>query len=352
MWSRRCIAIALLAALGPTGCSKDTTGPGPASPTRSYVMGFSWFPPRPELPLALQVVDLWAPRADAALLLTSPPWDSLLAGRDPSALVASNQLGLANHFRSKGLRVIVSVDPTNGLDRRADAPELVAAGRSLSEPAVQALYRDFVVAIDTLVQPDWLGVASETNFVRAIAPPALYAGVVQAANLAATAVRAVDANARLFVTIQVEIAWGRPAGSYVGIAPDRTDFAFVHGWGLSSFPYLGGFVDPESLPPDYYSRLVEGAPLPLFVIEGGWTSETVVGIPSTPGLQRRYIRRQAQILDAAAAIGWFQINFTDLDVSAWPAGIEPFSRLGLVTTSLDPKPALAVWDSIVALPRP
>jgi hypothetical protein len=250
------------------------------------------------------------------------------------------------------LRVIVSVDPTNGLDRGSDAPELVANGRSLAEPAVQQIYRDFVVALDTLVRPDWLGVASETNLVRASAPPALYAGLVQAANAAATAVRSADASRLLYVTVQVEVAWGRPSGSYVGVAQDRTDFPFVHAWGLSSFPYLGGYAAPESLPANYYSRLVESAPLPLLVIEGGWPSDTSAGIPSTPAIQRRYITRQARLLATAAAIGWFQISFTDLDVAAWSPGVEPFSRLGLVTTALQPKPALAVWDSAFALVPP
>jgi hypothetical protein len=333
------------------GCAKSATEPVPEA-ARTYVMGFSWFPPRPELPLALQVIEHWLPRADAALLLTSPPWDSLLAGHDPSALVRANQLGLAEHYRSRGLRLVVSVDPTNGLDRATDAPELVAAGRSLAEPAVQELYREFVVALDTLVRPEWLAIASETNLVRAIAPDSLYSGLQAAANQAALAIRAVDGNVKLFITVQVEVAWGRPAGGFAGVTTDRADFPFTQALGLSSFPYLGGTAAPESLPLDYYSRLADPDEVPLLVIEGGWPSEPVAGIPSTPDLQRRYLARHAQLLGAGRARAWFQINFTDLEVAAWPAGIEPFSRLGLVTTSFAPKPALAVWDSLFALQGP
>jgi hypothetical protein len=89
------------------------------------------------------------------------------------------------------------------------------------------------------------------------------------------------------------------------------------------------------------------------VLEGGWPSVAAGGVSSTPELQGRYIRRQAEILDAADAAAVFQITFTDLDLSAAPppAGsvLPLFAHLGLVDSVLAPKPALAVWDSVLAL---
>jgi hypothetical protein len=157
---------------------------------------------------------------------------------------------------------------------------------------------------------------------------------------------------KLFSTIQVETAWGRlvPAAGYVGIAQDRADFPFLQMLGLSSYPYLGGYSDPDSIPGDYYTRLTLGAPLPVMVIEGGWSSVTVAA-PSTLDMQRRYITRHARLLDAAAAIGWFQISFTDLDLTAWPPGVAPFSSVGLVDINLQPKPALSAWDAEFARRR-
>jgi hypothetical protein len=325
---------------------------------RTYRMGFSWFPPRPDLNLALAVINYWSVRADAGLIAVSPPWDSLLAGRPPDALVRNNELGLANYFRARGLRVIVSVDPTNGLDRSAEAPALVAAGRSLGEPAVQQLYRGYVTAMDTLIHPDYLGVASETNLVRAIAPASVYNAVVSAAGLAATSVAAHDTNVKIYTTVQVETAWGRlagPAGPYVGIAQDLADFGFDRALGLSSYPYLGGFTDPDSIPLDYYTRLQLGnaTQLPMLVIEGGWPSDTV-GVASTPQMQARYIARHAMIQDQAGTVAWFQITFTDLDEAAYgfpPGQLTPFSHLGLVDVNLAPKPALPAWDAVFARPR-
>jgi hypothetical protein len=350
--------LAVLAILLLAGCGGDKKSLfRPPAATRTYFMGFSSFPPRPSIQSIVATIDAFAPHSDAALIVTEPPWDSLLAGKAPDSLIRNNQVGLANYFRSKGLtRIVVSVDPTNGLDRSADSAPLVAAGRSLTEPAIQALFRAYVVAMDTLIHPQYLSVASETNLIRAAAPAPLYQAVKQVANDAYTDLRAHDATVKIFTTVQVEVAWGRSpgvSGPYVGIATDRTDFPFIQILGLSSYPYLAGFTLPDSVPLDYYSKLVEGNPLSEMVIEGGWSSDsTARWIPwSDPPIlnveiQRRYIARHAAILDQARAIGWFQITFTDLDLASlgFPASAAPFASLGLADVDLNPKPALSAWD--------
>ena len=350
-------AAAVLAGALVGGCSNGDHPTAPSGAARTYYMGFTSFAPRPDFNLAIVTINLWSRRADAALILTDPPWDSLLAGRAPDSLVRNNHLTLANYYRSRGFRVIVSVDPTNGLDRSAEAPKLVAAGRSLSEPAIQQLYRDYVTAVDTIIHPDYLGVASETNLIRAIAPVSLYNAVVQAAGVAATNVALVDSVVKLYTTVQVETAWGRlPAGPYVGINQDLADFGFIRALGLSSYPYLGGFADPDSIPLDYYTRLQLGnaTQLPMLVIEGGWSSDSVAGVPSDPQKQRRYIARHAALQDSARTRAWFQLTFTDIDEAAYgvpPGTLTPFAFLGLVDVNLNPKPALSAWDAVFTRPR-
>jgi hypothetical protein len=211
--------------------------------------------------------------------------------------------------------------------------------------------------MDTILRPDYLGIASETNLVRAAAPGTLYDALVRVANDAAADVRAVDPDVRLFASVQVETAWGvlGGGGAYAGIDRDRIDFPFLDALGLSSYPYLGGFAEPEDLPLDYYDRLDEGSPIPMLVIEGGWTSRSLGGgsIVSTPEKQRRYIGRHAAILDRAKAVGWFQITFTDLDSTYFPPGtiLPLFAYNGLVDQDLNPKPALSAWDAIFARRR-
>ena len=170
--------LAFAAVLTLAGCASDLTVP---AVTRSYRMGFTQIPPSADPILGFQSLEMWTRRADAGLILGEPPWDSLLAGIPADVLASRDALALATYYRAKGLRVWVSVDPTNGLDRSSDAAPLVAAGRSLVEPAIQQLFRDWVTAVDTLLHPDYLGVASETNLVRAAAPAALYGAVVQVA---------------------------------------------------------------------------------------------------------------------------------------------------------------------------
>lgn len=345
--------MALATALGLAfGCSTSSpTSPGTAA-VRTYRMGFSPIPPRPDFAAAVAAIQMWVPRSDAAILHYEAPWDSLLAGVPPDSIVTRELVPVAQYFRASGLSLVVLVDPTNGLDRSSDAAPLVAAGRSLTEPAIQQLLRAYVVTVDTLLGPDYLGLAAETNLIRAIAPPALYDAVRQVANDAAADVRAVDASVRLFVSVQVEVAWGRlvPPFTFVGIGQDRADFPFLQALGLSSYPYLGGWAQPADLPLDYYARLVAASPVPTLVVEGGWTSEPVVGIPSSPATQSEYLRKQATLLDEAGSIGVFQLTFTDIDTMSFPVppgtSVTPFAFLGLVDVNLSPKPSLAEWDRI------
>lgn len=330
------------------GCS-DTDG---APPTRTYRMGFSAIPPRNDLTVALASLNLWATRADAGIMHLSIPWTVLLGGTAAETEVRTVQLPLAQFYRGHGFALMVTLDPTDGLNRAQEDPALIAAGRSIADTAIQRLYRTYVTAIDTILHPDYLGLAAETNLIRAAAPDAVYAAVVTMTNDAAAEQRGLGTTSRLYVSVQVEVAWGRLAGAgpYVGIAQDRADFPFIDAIGLSSYPYLAGFADPADLPDDYYSRLVEPPQLAVMVVEGGWPSMSAGTFVTSPSKQAQYLHRQGQLLDRAAAIGVFQLTFTDIDLVASPpppGSILPlFATLGLVDTALIPKPSLASWDSL------
>ena len=329
-------------------------GGGPGTSARSFLMGFSPIPPKLELDLLLAGVNSFRRRSDAAILHQSVPWTVLLSGISADSAVRANELGLANLFRAYGLRVVVTVDATDGLARDREAPELVAAGRSITEPAIQALYRAYVRSIATLVQPDYLGLAAETNLIRAAAPDSVYDALVAMTNAAASDLATDGVVSRLYVSVQVEVAWGGlGGGGYQGIATDLVDFPFIEALGLSSYPYLGGIAVPEALPPNYYERLATESSLPVLVVEGGWPSTSVAGVTSTPAVQARYIARQMELLDAADAAAVFQLTYADLHPSIFPPGsiLPLFATLGLADTALAPKPALAVWDSAFARPR-
>ena len=351
-------AALLLVALAQASCG-DTmaavAGPG----KRSYRMGFAAVGPRPEVQSILDAVNLWTPRADIALVQMDVPWVALLADTGAALLVARDQLPLANLYRERSLPLLVMVEPANGLARDRESDALVALGRSIAEPAVQAAYQRYVLALDSLLHPEYLGLALETNLIREAAPARVYDALHTMLGATATALRARHTGARLLVSVQVDVAWGRlpPANGYRGIARDLADFPFLDVVGLSAYPYLAGFAAPEDVPADYYARIEAESRKGVLVTEGGWSSASVPGSESSPEEQARWIARQMQLADSARALAVLQIPFTDLDMSAWGGAtaesqtLALFSHLGLVDTQLRPKPALAVWDSVFKRPR-
>jgi hypothetical protein len=343
------LAVGILAL---AGCSHDE---GPAGPRRPYLMGFSAIPPSMDTALQIPTLQLAAQHSDAGLIQLSIPWDVLLIDTAAATEVRIVRLPLVNFYRATGKRIVVALDVTNGLDRSAEDPILVGLGRSITDTMIQRLYREYVAAVDSILKPDYMSLAAETNLIRLAAPQPVYDAVVTMTNDAANELLGRGTPTRLMVSVQVETAWGRLQGGnvFVGIAQDRADFPFLQALGLSSYPYLGGFSVPEDIPDDYYDRLVANQPLPVVVLEGGWPSVTVGPVSSTPALQTRYIRRQAQLLDHTNAKGVFQITFTDLANSLFPPGatLSLFANLGLVDTTLAPKPALATWDSLLSIPR-
>jgi hypothetical protein len=322
-------------------------------------MGFSALPPRNTLADALRTIDLWSTRADLAAIHDEPPYTELLSGTSPDTILQRDKVGLVDYYRSKGMQLMYMADLTDGLNRAQEAPQLRALGRSLAEPQVQQAVRDFLLAVSRILKPDYLGLAPETNLIR-LSAPAIYTSVKQVANTAAADLRAAGTTATLFVSVQVETAWGKfDNGPFVGIDTDRADFPFMQMIGLSSYPYLA-YVQPEDIPNDHYSRLQSSsAPLPMMVVEGGWPSASVGTMPgqvmSSPALQVRYVTRHAALLDSVSALGWTQLEFADIDPAAFPQPAPPslvlFVSLGYVDTQFAAKPALAQWDALYARPR-
>ncbi len=348
----RFVSTALLA-VGILGCGD---GAGPAPRPRPFLMGFSAIPPRMDAAIVVPAINLWAQRADAAIIHASPPWAAMLGGVAPAVAVDDVQVPLASYFRAKGLALVFTVDATDGLNRAAEAPELVTLGRSVTDTLVQRLYREWVYAVADKLRPEYLGLVAETNLIKAAAPDSVYQALVVMANAVASQIRDSALPSQLYVSVQVETAWGRltPGGADQGIAQDLRDFPFVQAIGLSSYPYLGGFAVPEDLPINYYSRLVAGTFLPVLVVEGGWPSITVGSVVSSPAVQARYITRQLALLDAAHARAVFQLTFYDLDltgVTLPPGSILPlFTHLGLADSAMHAKRALATWDGAFARP--
>lgn len=351
------VLCAILGTVTPLACSSDSDNPGgPNGATRTYHMGFSNFPAAPDTMSVRRTLELVLEHGDAAIMHLDVPWAELLAGNDADSLARANVRPLVNFYRASQLLVVIETDVTNGINRTAEAPALVALGRSLTEDTVQKLYESYVVALANETQPLYLGLASETNLIRLAGPPGVYDAIVNMTNAAAPKIHDVSPTS-LYVSVQVEVAWGRLGGpnTYVGIDQDLADFPFISALGLSTYPYLGGFAAPSAVPDDYFARLANSAVLPVLVTEGGWSSADIGAIHSSPDLQASWIRRASELLDAARAAAWFQLDITDLNLAAFgfdpnDPQLAPFAKIGLLDTSFVPKPALLAWDSVFALP--
>lgn len=328
------------------------TAAWPAGGSRSWALGFGLVPPQPTVPAVVRLVDTMSARAEIAAIHEELPWAELLAGTPVDTILDRDKEGLVKYLRSKGLQIYLMADANDGLDRGREAPRLRALGRSLAEPAVQAVYRRYVAAFARRFQPEYIGLAAETNLVRQLAPPALYAALRRVAADTAAELRAGGSTAQLIASVQVEAAWGRlsPGRAYAGIEQDFTDFAFADVLGLSVYPYLGNFAEPESIPDNYFSRLLNGRQFPVMIVEGGWSSTSAGEIRSTPTLQARWLARQAQLADTVAARALIQLLFADLDLDSFPgprpANLPLFVHIGLTDTDFHGKPALIEWDRL------
>ncbi|MCC6925426.1 hypothetical protein [Novosphingobium sp.] len=344
-------------ALGGLTCATIGCGSGEAAMPprsnpgkRSWRMGFSPNPPRFTVEDVLKGIGIWSQRAELVIIHEELPWADLLRGMSAEEVLNRDKVQLVQFLRGKGLGLHFMLDLTNGLAREEEAPALVKAGRSLGDPVVQALARDYALAVERMLAPEWLGLAVETNLIREIAPAPIYQAVKATAALIEAALASSGARARRFVSIQAESAWGRLVMSnkgYLGVAQDLTDFAFTQALGISSYPYLG-WGRPDDLPADYYSRLRGKSNLPVIVTEGGWASASFGPVVSSPENQARYIERHADLLDGVQALAWFQLQFADLDLDTFPAPIPPslplFGSIGLADPQFKGKPALKAWD--------
>lgn len=326
----------------------------PPRPARTWAMGFSPTPPVLTVESVLAGIDRWTPRSEFAVFHEELPWTDLLAGMPPVDILVRDKTQLVALLRQRGQRLAFMLDLTDGLSRADEAPQLRALGRSLAEPAVQQAARAYALAVATVLQPELLGLAAETNLIRAAAPGGLYDAVVATANAMANDLELAGSQATKFVSVQVETAWGLfTAGPFVGITQDLTDFPFAQAIGLSSYPYFV-FGDPAEIPADYYTRVLEPTTLPAFVAEGGWSSAAVGASAGSEGQQARYLERQAELLDSIDAVMWLQLLFADPDLSTWPqpqpANLPLFTNIGLVHSDFSAKAALGTWDALHARP--
>src|SRR5258708_5739989 len=132
---QRVRVVILVAFLAPLAAACGD-GAGPVRAPRSFLMGFSDFPPRLDSTIVIPALNYWIPHADAAIMHVSPPWAALIGGVSPAAAVDDVEVPLANYYRAKGLALVFTVDATARLTPPAHAPQLAAPGPSITDTAL------------------------------------------------------------------------------------------------------------------------------------------------------------------------------------------------------------------------
>lgn len=333
----------------------------PAAPARPYRMGWFVVSPAPTVESVLQAFPQAVRHGDAVLLQREVPWSRILAGVPMETILEQDYDGLIAYLRGLGFEVSILVDPLDGLDRTQEANETRAAGRTLNDPALRALHEQWVELIAARYRPAYLGLASEINSLAARGDPVLFANIREMCNRLAPRIRDASPATKVFVSFQVDEAWGRPP-----IPPSPIDqFALTRTFdidvlGLSSYPSFF-FSDPSAIPDDYFRGLQIAAGKPVIMAEGGWSSDPL-GTGETPASlaqQKAFYERFFALMDSVQPELIILLLFADLDLEAWlaaagpgtnVAGLAPFARMGITASNFAPKPALAVWDERFKLP--
>ena len=316
-------------------------------------MGFSPIPPKMDMQTALKNLNEWSKHADGAIDHRDVPWKFLLGGGKPEEYIRKEVMDLMAAFRNKSFLIVCTVDLADGIDRAKEARELRELKRSIAEPEVQKAYVGYVETFAKMVQPDYLGLGSEVNLLEANFPQKTTDGMLKMCAEAAERVKKVSPKTKLYVSVQVDWAWGKlgnPKGNE-GCERIFKEFPYIQALGVSSYPAFG-FSEPEQIPDDYYRKLLNGRKLPILMVEGGWPSTNTEPVKSSPEKQARWVKKLAAVLDDCDAKFVGLLMYADLDLSSFPqfqgTVLPLFATMGMTDTNWNPMPALKEWDLLFA----
>lgn len=355
--SSRLHLLGVLLLLCSGGCdSGPSEPPPPDGKPRSYRMGWFVNAPRATDEAVLATIDSMANVADVALLQEPPPWERLLDGTSVDE-IAAEKAQVADYLRTQGMEVAYLADPLDGLDRTSEPAALVGAGRSILEPEIRALHEEWVRAVVRDVQPRWMGLASEINTLAQHGDSTLYTTLVEVINGLAPDVRQIAPNTEVFVSFQVEDAWGLFGPSAVDDPFTLVDDFDVDFLGLSSYAVFA-FDTPADVPENYFRRFQAATDLPLGMVEGGWSSASTPWADADPAEQRQYFERYEALLDEVSATLWIGITYADLDVASYDLpddreeALTNFAHMGIADADLRRKSSYGTWKHIFERPLP
>ncbi len=242
--------------------------------------------------------------------------------------------------RKNGLKLFVVIDPLS-TDRRELDPKLPDSfRRSFSDPKIRQAFLISVLTVAREFTPEYLGLGSEVNTYFLSHPEDIESYV----SLYKEAYRIIKIHApkiKVTVTFQFESLSGTAGkmahwGDIGLFEPD------IDAVGITTYPSLW-FVDPGSIPVDYYSRLKHYTKRPILIAESGWPSGGKRRYHGSPASQEEFIYRLVELfrdMDLRLWVWWF---LHDWESSGYP---DFFKTMGLKRSNGVPKPAFYAWRNI------
>ena len=167
-----CVAALALMLAAACGCARKSPT-APSAAVRGWVMGFSAVPPVLDPAVVLRTLDLWGRCAPMPRSRTRTCRGTRCS---PACVPIRWRCARRSRSRSTTGRGTWRTRRNRSHERhrpRRRGRRARARGRSLAEPEIRGLLDRWAAAVDSVLAPDWLGLASETNLVRAAAPPAV-----------------------------------------------------------------------------------------------------------------------------------------------------------------------------------
>ncbi len=336
--------------------------------------GFFPSPPEATLESVLELFKDMGEHGDFVLIQQNTDWEGFVNGAEGESQTRTDILNQAKLAYQNGLEYVFVIDALNGLNRREFAGLPAGWDAGFANPNIRTAHKNYALWIVRSFHPHYLGLASEINTYMD-AHPDDASNFISLYNEIYALVKAEAPDTQIFVTFQwddlnnmfpqpeegnrqkFDVNWEQ-----VEAFEPNLDL-----WVISSYPY---FVFPSGaeIPTDYYTPLFlrtlrhslrsqGGAPKPLAIAEGGYTSREIGGITSTPEDQVAYLNALHDQLGPRLAF-WVNTLLNDFNIDSYAEymqknGRDPqdaltlgnFAYIGLRNFDGTPKPALELWDS-------
>jgi|Deesub1362A_J573_1020465.scaffolds.fasta_scaffold03379_4 hypothetical protein len=338
---------------------------------RPFAMGFNRWPSDLTQEAVEEMYAFIAQHGDLILhhLDNGVPWPEALQGA-PFSQHLREDWASSRAAAPPGHLVFVAITPLNtdrdGLARYHGEQDNMPLpkpwdGLPLNHPDVKKAYLNYASRVVEYYQPDYLAIGIEVNML-AMKMPDSWDAYLELHRETYQALKARYPHLPIFATFTYHHMRGDqeeadPAAQRAAVSALMPYSDLL---GLSVYPYSWVFSETRRLPEDYFDLALQ-FDKPIAITETGMPSQPfsafLIRYDFQAQDQRAYLEfllRAAAELDFEFVVNWAPIDFEPM-LKHFPPGLRDLGRYwaytGLQRSDGCPKPALAIWDAYLALPR-